>query len=408
MNDGSVIAGAAILRPSTKDHHQLPQSPLCSECLGINFDGLLSFGFWRFFRGENYPPDIGVSDIGVPDIGVGRWRLRRGHDGELRYFLPPSFPSPNCAICRIFEDLQPAELRSGGISWHRGDEWAAAAYAYVPDSRWTPKSLREFPRIAREFPKSVRGTVAIYLAQTKSRGWEVFDKYTDYRYSPVIMFPVDPPSKESMSSTLNWKTVRGWIQECYANHLDDCKHTVTHPVTGLRLIDCADPRVPQVLQVDGENPEYITLSYVWGGEREEPLTKSGLPTRLPRTIHDAVRTVHALGHRYLWVDRYCIPQDDEAQRLVLISRMGDIYANSVLTIVAAAGNGPRHGLPGVGRTARSSQSHITIGSKSWMVQRSIKLESARLDFSGRAPLATKTGLHRQPGLFSVQRCATHG
>lgn len=56
-----------------------------------------------------------------------------------------------------------------------------------------------------------------------------------------------------------------------------------------------------------------------------------------------------LGFRYLWIDRYCIPQDNHEAKASQIRLMGKIYSSSVLTIIAAAGDGPEYGLPGISR-----------------------------------------------------------
>jgi hypothetical protein len=92
----------------------------------------------------------------------------------------------------------------------------------------------------------------------------------------------------------------------------------------------------------------VTLSYVWG---HSPAASGAGPGSLPktfeRTIEDAITIAVVLGFRYLWVDRYCIPQDNPAEKNSQIQRMGDIYANSALTIIAAAGDDAEFGLPGV-------------------------------------------------------------
>jgi hypothetical protein len=51
--------------------------------------------------------------------------------------------------------------------------------------------------------------------------------------------------------------------------------------------------------------------------------------------------------RYLWVDRYCIDQDDVQTKHVIIQRMDEVYKNASVTIINAAGTGPDSGLPGV-------------------------------------------------------------
>jgi hypothetical protein len=58
-----------------------------------------------------------------------------------------------------------------------------------------------------------------------------------------------------------------------------------------------------------------------------------------------------LGLCYLWVDRYCINQADEEEMTRLFSMMDVIYRNAELTIIAAVGEGPEEGLPGVRKSS---------------------------------------------------------
>ena len=83
------------------------------------------------------------------------------------------------------------------------------------------------------------------------------------------------------------------------------------------------------------------------------MNSSSLPVPLPRLISDAILVTKSLGFRYLWVDRYCIPQgkteEDKIEKLTQIQAMDAIYANSRLTLVAAAGSNPDYGFPGVSK-----------------------------------------------------------
>jgi len=106
---------------------------------------------------------------------------------------------------------------------------------------------------------------------------------------------------------------------------------------------------------------------VWGagGSDDSSLAAANDPTRLPdslpKLISDAIRLTLGLGCSYLWVDRYCIPQDNnDPEKLEQIRSMGLIYAQSSFTIIAAAGNGPKHGLPGLDGTRRAEQLSIRI------------------------------------------------
>jgi hypothetical protein len=77
-----------------------------------------------------------------------------------------------------------------------------------------------------------------------------------------------------------------------------------------------------------------------------------MPEQLPKTIEDAMSVALDLGIPHLWVDRYCIDQNDDTAKQNTIRNMGAIYEGASLTIIAAAGNGPEYGLPGVRHTPR--------------------------------------------------------
>ncbi|KAK0723353.1 heterokaryon incompatibility, partial [Lasiosphaeria miniovina] len=72
-----------------------------------------------------------------------------------------------------------------------------------------------------------------------------------------------------------------------------------------------------------------------------------LPTKLPLVIRDAVTVAKRLEILYLWVDRYCIDQTNETELAAQIKLINLIYGCTLVTIFAAAGEGPEHGLPGI-------------------------------------------------------------
>ncbi|ORY05475.1 heterokaryon incompatibility, partial [Clohesyomyces aquaticus] len=101
---------------------------------------------------------------------------------------------------------------------------------------------------------------------------------------------------------------------------------------------------------------YATLSYVWGAAQEAviPILTAGktlqdLPQSLPNNIEDTLTVTSKLGIRYLWIDRYCINQRDADEVAIQTSIMHQIYRDSVFTIIAACGEDPSYGLPGVGK-----------------------------------------------------------
>lgn len=150
--------------------------------------------------------------------------------------------------------------------------------------------------------------------------------------------------------SVNYRMIREWLRVCSQDHGSPCTPTSLHLPEGFRLIDCQDRRVIGVGTMSAA-PEYIALSYLWGRPswRASTQIKSSLDLlNLPQVIEDAVSVTRNLGFRYLWVDRYCIPEDSHALRLAQIYSMDTIYSCAQATIVAAAGSGPSLGLPGVG------------------------------------------------------------
>lgn len=112
-----------------------------------------------------------------------------------------------------------------------------------------------------------------------------------------------------------------------------------------------------------EKVHYLALSYIWGLSlpRKSSLGINSFPSdHVPQVIEDAMEVTKKLQYRYLWVDRYCIPQNDEDPKLQRINFIGSIYSNADVTVVAAAGEDPSFGLPGAGSRARRCQPHVKL------------------------------------------------
>ncbi|KUI56684.1 hypothetical protein VP1G_10834 [Cytospora mali] len=140
--------------------------------------------------------------------------------------------------------------------------------------------------------------------------------------------------------------VREWIQHCNKGHTHpDCNPAVDLELPGFQVIDCET----RTLVIWPSPAPYVTLSYVWGTDVADVPEKDGrLPEILPKLIEDAINVSSFLGYRYLWIDRYCIPQDDEEIKTCLVHNMDKIYSESDLTIIASASERPSEGLTGMG------------------------------------------------------------
>ncbi|KPM41503.1 hypothetical protein AK830_g5101 [Neonectria ditissima] len=156
---------------------------------------------------------------------------------------------------------------------------------------------------------------------------------------------------------INIADIRHWADTCNSEHGAKCG-----PRPGLTgrpewLIDVeADCIVPA--QPDHR---YLALSYVWGqvyssesttrnvGRMQRPGSLSALSQEfvIPKTIRHAMELVRLLSERYIWVDRFCICQDDAQSKRDQIRKMGAIYSNAYVTIIAANGRDANHGLHGI-------------------------------------------------------------
>ena len=130
----------------------------------------------------------------------------------------------------------------------------------------------------------------------------------------------------------------------------------------LRLIDLSTWEEDNLVKVLGirartfpSSSRYAILSYCWGGNQENRLTKerileytSGiLSTKLPQTIQDAIQVTRSLKLQYLWVDSLCILQDDPQEKAAEIDKMLGYFKEAEVTICAASSKAASEGFLGI-------------------------------------------------------------
>lgn len=88
--------------------------------------------------------------------------------------------------------------------------------------------------------------------------------------------------------------------------------------------------------------------------------RKGLPSVIPKVVHNAIQVTTDLRYRYLWVDQFCIDQNGPKDEIATqISQMDLIYSSAEVTIIAASSAGA---LPGVGDTPRTKQVFVNLTS----------------------------------------------
>ena len=149
---------------------------------------------------------------------------------------------------------------------------------------------------------------------------------------------------------IDYNIILDWLKYCRSHHTENCEVDEKKPVKYLRLIHCETRKII----LAGSQP-YVTLSYVWGKALDKQRHNDTLPDGLPMTIEDSIKVAMALGYQYIWIDRYCIDQSRPTEVQHQVGLMDLVYKNSDLTIIAAAGEDPFYGLPGVSNRARATQ-----------------------------------------------------
>ncbi|KAI7779952.1 hypothetical protein LA080_000165 [Diaporthe eres] len=312
-------------------------SYLCDRCLRVDFDNIFS-----------------------------RRNIESGGDPILWFYSEHKvLDDPRCTFCQAMQFIHPSldtlpewKKRRAPLvvatvqdKASREDEWVAAedricltfGYHQEPPStfhkiyRWTKENveLRNSGPDDYQFTHEWVG----YLAEKRTIG-------ADKNALPAV----------SIKPKANFGMIKERLRECREEH-EECRSNRggrIQSVPGMRLIDC---RTRTIVSAPEGDVSYAALSYVWGTSEIVEDDRDELPDRLPKTISDTILVTRKLKIRYLWIDRYCIRQkpqtkEEENEQHGQIARMHHIYGGSSMTIIAAAGHGPDHGLPGVSTRRR--------------------------------------------------------
>lgn len=302
-------------------------SELCSLCRDLPFS---EFEKYWFHTGFKLP---GLIDT------------KRDEFEGLTFKINPDFLDPKsiCSLCRLIASC-----------CHRGVDGKTSLF--TPYLR-ANSGYHEYPQLPH---------LHINLKPNGDAGEYDITNF----YSSLFLTSIMPLSKELPAPGNNkiktsvvdphavaFDRLLTWLQGCELEHQCLNVSGSQHCINGTRFIDCITRRVICIDDIGGSpSLDYIALSYVWGPNSAGSVTMNTkvLPIRLPQTIEDAIVAVQKLGIRYLWVDKYCIDQNDHDCKAEQIRSMDWIYQNAWATIVACVGSDCDYGLPGVRNVPRKT------------------------------------------------------
>ncbi|KAF2114566.1 heterokaryon incompatibility protein-domain-containing protein [Lophiotrema nucula] len=271
--------------------------------------------------------------------------------------------SSQCPLCQLFGRISPASSGDDGLQVRS----FSANYAYTGFDRSDLHSLGG--------DQILLGVVQVPIAGERShmryKPWESLNE-TGFIHVARIERSSRSYSTRLLNQAFPLDIARQWWNDCNTSHGAECGKNVgakglaresTLSAISFRVIDCEARKVVKA----PPGCKYVALSYVWGSLPStgiiQDIGKSPKDTlsSVPKTIEDSIQVTKFLAMRYLWVDQFCIDQSDEEDKHQQIQQMDQIYSFADLTLIAAAGESPYEGLPGINGTPRIGQQIVRIG-----------------------------------------------
>lgn len=300
--------------------------------------------FMDLIRGQDDEPPELSSAVAGPELPrrdycehcvLGPSPIETEDSSHLRKWvwqLKESARFENCRACtRILEFL---ESRNGQMSHD-----ARLLYRFPVGYRKSPyvecsnddDSLR---RVYEFFTKSEGST---------SKEWRSFDQPAPFLDHSMI-WRMRAPSGDT-SSTEAFDTLKHWLSRCQE------EHTLCQPAKDKTLphrvleIESIQPLRVRVVEDCPRRERYACLSHRWGPQTGSNslkthnlnLYKTGVPEdKFYPVMKDAIAAAFRLDIHFIWVDCYCIIQDDLKDWEIEAADMASIYENAFLTIAATS------------------------------------------------------------------------
>jgi hypothetical protein len=125
--------------------------------------------------------------------------------------------------------------------------------------------------------------------------------YTNF-HDQAAAFITARPMKVDVDTPFAMGQVKTWLNTCKNHPRCPDQDQIQLPT---RLVDVRTA-IPKLHITDGEQGQYVALSYCWGGPQRAALTQGNLNqycqsldmARLSQSIKDAIKVVRAVGLRY--------------------------------------------------------------------------------------------------------------
>ncbi|RYP73975.1 hypothetical protein DL771_003286 [Monosporascus sp. 5C6A] len=286
----------------------------------------------------------------------------RNQGTPRRKIAPPSETSP-CSLCRFFSQMKiDPHYDEGAV----GEDLRSQSYG---PQDWYLRAFSAQGLFGLSKDCSFSDTCLFAVVRGKWWWWEGSDAFREQmnRFILPTRWPAfgdeDRFFGRLVPARLDYDLVRSWMDTCDSMHKRICRTprgSNKDLPKGFRVIDCETRRIVPAPEVC----DYVALSYLWGkadGD-QAPRLDDRLPGECPLVIEDAIVATNSLGFKFLWVDRFCINQDNAEEKHTQIANMDKVYSIASLTIVAAAGHDPSAGLPGVTTALRKPQPVFEMGS----------------------------------------------
>jgi hypothetical protein len=320
---------ASTRTKSRQKSYSKDQDPLCERCSRLDLDWLFAETASAFDSGRE-----GIGVIFEPSESIFEVRFN-----ALR---------ENCPLCGIFAHCAP--FRGPG-----SEAFGSCRYTLLKCSTQEIFDAKIFQGSGSRVPKNLLKLCdSQYAIQPHIYDFEGQSFVAQYLASDYDIKADNP------LQAVNFTILEQWLSNCREQHpLCKGSETMSSKVP-VFMIDCTSRKVLR----SKPGMRYAALSYVWGSPASKTqkidLPHLYLSSRMPKVVEDAITVTSKLGMNYLWVDRYCISEEDKEVKHMQIKFMDQIYSHAEITIISLT-NGPDQGLPGVNETIRPPRQSVIVG-----------------------------------------------